>query len=178
MRINKSKILKYSDGGTKELAKQKGRVTRITPQGQIYSYVKKISLLHTYYHRKYINILQFSAGNELYRCYVEGILTSFPPVTQFSEIQGGNTGWKGLQLTEKQVNLRNRFNRALKHLAKITKGSSPPIDYKSLVLDVCCEDIPVGRNRNKRQVKKCMFSLRKGLDEVAYLFGMKTKDKK
>jgi hypothetical protein len=167
---------------SEEVASNK-RVQAVVVNGKARFQVKKLPVLELYRNRKVISQDQYNGGNELARCWIEGILKQWPSTTPTYEMVTGGSCNRQLHLTEKQAHLCRKFKKAVSALEDEFKvdrdgayGYFKKADPAMVVMQVCCHDLSIGAiSPNTYQSKNYMAVLRDGLDFLSIHFGFRNR---
>ena len=153
------KITKYGDVGTPELLRRKGLMIT-TVDGQPKARVKNVSPVHTLYERESITLAQFSAAKKLYDCWILGWGENGSCEIR-ERVDGGG---KSVEITTGQIHAMKEFERGRKALIKLKQWD--------VIDQVVINEIPLtNKNTNGYRKQQMMYHLRRGLDELARVYG-------
>lgn len=152
--------MKYGDTGTPELLNHRGIKITIV-DGQPRARINTVSPVHTMYERGVLNIGQFSAAKEFYRHWVTGWGMS----NDYSIKERVDGGAKNRELTTKQIHSMREFERGKKAMIKLGTWDV----MNKVVID---EIAATKKGMGCTERKKIMFWLRKGLDDLARVYGV------
>lgn len=151
------KTTKYSGDDLPEILKRKGIRAKIV-NGKITFRRSDISPIDTMYNRGYLSIAQLSAGQELYRCYVEG----FGEKNSYEPKERVDGGGKEKEVTTRQIHAMKKFEQGRK-----AAGKNWPIIDKVVI-----NEIPMScRGMNGHRISQLRYQLRRALDDIAKSYG-------
>ncbi len=150
---------RHGDVGTPELLRRKGlKITLV--EGQPKARIKNISPVNTMYERGYLTVAQFSAANKLYNCWVSG--WGEQGSCEVRERVDGGGGCP--EITAMQIHAMKEFERGKKALIKLKQWD--------VINQVVINEIPAtNKNTNGYRKQQLMYHLRRGLDELARVYG-------
>lgn len=130
--------------------------------GKISLRVKTVSPIHTMHERGQLTISQFSAGKKLYNCWIAGWGQN-GSCEIHERVDGGG---KDREYTTKQLHAMREFERGKEAMIKLKTWD--------IVNRVVVNEIsPTNKRTGETERKRVMFWLRKGLDDLARIYGFK-----
>lgn len=149
------KLVKRDNGP--EILKRKGIIPKII-EGKLVLRRSDVSPIDNMYNRGFLSVAQFSAGQELYRCYVDGWGES----NSYEVKERVDGGGKEKEITTSRIHAQQKFE----------KGKKAAGRQWDLIDRVVINEIPMScRGMNGHRISQLRYQLRNTLDDIARCYG-------